>query len=284
MSNEGKKYQWFAPETVKMSDADFDDNGDTSVYWLTGAGVMINSHGTIILVDPCITVNNGMCEDTDLKFMRFPPISAEEIPKVDAVLYTHADFDHTGLFTMLTLVKNTDVKFYGTACTCREIVKRGVPENRCVSYSIGDGFDIGSVRAELTICDHGWMLDPEKPEKADFVYDMGDCCGFKFTTSDGIVWCPGDTILLSPHFTMKDVDVAFLGVDDDLWHMGSKNAARLYNALDKTEMIVYHCGTYDAPELPYCNGDPADVIKRVKDPSRLRILAPGQKYTVRSQH
>lgn len=40
--------------TIELTEKDFADNGETAVYWLTGAGVMINSHRTVIMIDPVL--------------------------------------------------------------------------------------------------------------------------------------------------------------------------------------------------------------------------------------
>ena len=43
-----EKGQAVAPKTVIMTKKDFEDQGNTRVYWLGGGGAMINDHGTVI--------------------------------------------------------------------------------------------------------------------------------------------------------------------------------------------------------------------------------------------
>ena len=41
-----EKGQAVAPKTVTMTKKDFEDQGNTRVYWLGSGGAMINDHGT----------------------------------------------------------------------------------------------------------------------------------------------------------------------------------------------------------------------------------------------
>ena len=47
-----EKGQAVAPKTVTMTKKDFEDQGNTRVYWLGSGGAMINDHGTVIMIDP----------------------------------------------------------------------------------------------------------------------------------------------------------------------------------------------------------------------------------------
>lgn len=277
-----RNFQFRPPETIKMTEDAFIRNDETAIYWLTAAGVMINSHGTILLIDPCISLaskNPSVSEVWNMKLLVLPPIYADQIKKVDAVLYTHADEDHLGTITLETLAK-TGTKFYGTSFTCKELVKRGIPEGQCVSINTNDQFSIGDINITATPADHAWQL--EKPESEyDWYYSLSDCCGFKFKTSDGVIWIPGDSLLQSTHLTMKDADVVFIDFSEDDWHFGRRGGIRIFNALKKADMIVYHCGTFYAPNLGRCNANPFDVINELNDPSRLKVLAPGEKYVLK---
>ena len=37
-----------------MTKKDFEDQGNTRVYWLGSGGAMINDHGTVIMIDPLL--------------------------------------------------------------------------------------------------------------------------------------------------------------------------------------------------------------------------------------
>ena len=40
--------------TVRLTEKDFGNNHHVGVYWLGGGGAMINSYGTIIMIDPLL--------------------------------------------------------------------------------------------------------------------------------------------------------------------------------------------------------------------------------------
>ena len=47
-----KKDKQLHQKTVTMTKKDFEDQGNTRVYWLGGGGAIINDHGTVIMIDP----------------------------------------------------------------------------------------------------------------------------------------------------------------------------------------------------------------------------------------
>lgn len=268
---QGNLYQYSAPPTIPLSPGAFGDNCETAVYWLSAAGVMINTHGTVILVDPVLMTSpeNDSVSETGSELMTRPPILATELPMVDAVCYTHADDDHMAPLTLQVLSK-LGVTFHATAFTCQEMKKAGVPEAQCVVHNHNESFSIGDVDVFVTPADH----------VGQFPFRFEDCCGFRFTTRDGVVWVPGDTMLLGDHLRNKEIDLAFIDFGDQEWHLGIHNAIRLFNTLDQTDMIMYHHATFYAPGACWYNGDPNVVKDRLNDLDRLKLLAPGEKYVL----
>ncbi len=72
-----EKGQMVAPVTRRMTADDFENKDGTSIYWLGGGGAMINSRGTIIMIDPVL-------EGFDMPLLIETPILPQEVPKVDA--------------------------------------------------------------------------------------------------------------------------------------------------------------------------------------------------------
>jgi L-ascorbate metabolism protein UlaG (beta-lactamase superfamily) len=278
------RHQYAAPASIPITREAFADQDETALYWLSSAGVLVNARGTILLVDPVLSLvsqNPPVSEERNLELLVLPPLDPHQIPRVDGVLYTHTDADHLGPLTLQVLA-STGVRFFGTGFTCAFMIQAGVPAEQCSAHAPGDRFWINDVEVLVTTADHGWQV--ERPEEFDWHFAPEDCCGFKIKTRDGIVWIPGDTLLQGVHFGMTDADVVFLDIGNDKWHFGRSAAARLFNHLKDAEMIVYHCGTFYAPDKDYCNADPADILPLLNDPSRLKILAPGEKYRLRNRH
>src|SRR6266545_6964129 len=93
-----ERYQARAPETIPLPPNYFEDAGETTVYWLSASGVLVNSHGYNIMIDPLLSIlsDNPAIGETAELLMTAPPIMATQVGKLDAVLYTHTDNDHLG--------------------------------------------------------------------------------------------------------------------------------------------------------------------------------------------
>ena len=77
----------------------FDKQDDTVITWLGSAGALINARGTILFIDPLITLvgrEGKQVAETGHRLKVSLPIEAKQVPRADAVLYTHADGDHFG--------------------------------------------------------------------------------------------------------------------------------------------------------------------------------------------
>lgn len=283
-----RPFQAVPPATIFLSKQAFAPNNETALYWITSAGLFINSYGTTVLIDPNIALKSTdppISEVSGLEQMTMPPFLASDIEKLDAVLLTHADDDHLGECSIPGLV-HTGATFHGTAIVCEKLRGMGIPEDQICEHPYKDTFSIGTLDVEMTPAYHPWQKG--RPNK-DYVYVLEDCCGYKLHTKDGVIWNTGDTLLLDEHLTYDDVDVMALDFSDDskdqysCAHFGRQNAVNLANHLKKADKIIYHWGTYYAPDKSWISCNPADILPHIEDPSKFLILAPGQKYVVHRQ-
>ena len=109
-----EKYQAQAPETIPLPPNYCEDGGETAVYWLSASGVLVNSHGCTIMIDPLLSIisDDPAIGETTEMLMTALPIMATRVEKLDAVLYTHTDSDHLGPITAKELM-NTGAQFHG---------------------------------------------------------------------------------------------------------------------------------------------------------------------------
>jgi len=271
--------------TTALTEEAFAVSSDTALWWLTNAGFLINSRGSLLMIDPAIMLAPGSTEtsETGHRLLVELPITASRAPRLDAVLYTHGDYDHFAPASAQELAR-TGALFVGPPPVAARLQELGLPEERVRVARPGDVLAIGEVSVTPTPAEHPWQL--RDPAKFGAPWGREDCCGYVVATPDGVIFHPGDTRLMEEHLQLQGVDVLLLDVSRNQYHLGVADAARLAETLGAPHIIPHHYGSYDAPEAaahnPY-NGDPAEVRSRIRDAEqRFHVLAPGERFVVTS--
>jgi L-ascorbate metabolism protein UlaG (beta-lactamase superfamily) len=275
-----RRGQVSAAPTQKLGPEAFGRSRETALWWLTNAGFLINSRGTLLMIDPviCLDPDSPATSETGMRLLVELPVEASNVPRLDAVLYTHADGDHFAQVTAEELMR-TDALFIGPPPVEEALKDMGVSPEQRRTATAGESIDIDRVKITPTPADHPWQL--RDPAKFGDPWGPGDCCGYAIGTPDGHIWCPGDTRLMDDHVQMQGVEVLLLDAGRNEYHLGVENAARLANILDVPHVIPYHYGTYDAPDHPAYNGDPSELAAKLHDAERrFHVLAPGEKYVL----
>jgi L-ascorbate metabolism protein UlaG (beta-lactamase superfamily) len=258
-----------APQTQPFGAEAFEAADQTVLRWLGMAGFLINSRGTTVMVDPLLG-------DFDMPVMIEFPITAADVPKLDAILVTHSDNDHYSVPTCRNLAAVTS-EYHSTNYVSSLMEQEDLPAH---GHGIGEHFEIGPVRVEVTPADHAWQN--AFPGASDRVFEMEDCCGFWLETPDGTIWAPGDSRLIRDHhLRMPVADAMLFDFSDSEWHFGLDGAIEMANAYPETPLLLYHWGSVDAPDFPPFNGDPASLPSRVVNPERIVVLAPGEPFVLR---
>ncbi len=268
-----------APPSISLTPAAFEVAAETALYWLGSAGFLINGRGSLLLIDPHITLVGPGRIEGGWRLLVDLPIEAAAVPRLDAVLYTHSDGDHLARRSAQVLLP-TGARYFGPPPVLKVLRDLAVPEERLQAVFYGEQFQVGAVAVTPTPADHPHQL--RDPARLGPPFAPGDCCGYLLATADGCIWCPGDTRLMEEHLQVRDVDVLLCDVSRDEWHLGVESSARLANAVGAPHLIPYHFGTYDAPRSSAFNGDPEDVASKIHDAGRrFHRLAPGEKFAVR---
>ena len=76
-----EQYQAQAPETIPLPPNYVEDGGETAVYWLSASGVLVNSHGLNIMIDPLLSIlsDDPAIGETGEMLMTAPPIMATQV-------------------------------------------------------------------------------------------------------------------------------------------------------------------------------------------------------------
>lgn len=264
-----KSGQAMADETVRMTGKDFEADSTTSVYWLGGGGAMINSRGTVIMIDPLL-------KGFDMPLLIDMPIDPKDVPRVDAVFISHVDNDHYSRETCRELKPVCGA--YHTSYYVASLLKEECGIDG-IGHDIGDHVQINDVDIELTPADHAWQNMVEKYNYR--VWEDREYCGFYVTTRDAKIWYVGDSRLMESQLHMTPPDVMLFDFTDQEVHIGLENAYVLAAAYPDAKLILIHWGTVDAPDYAAFNGNPQNMIDHVVNPERVYVLAPGERFQIK---
>ncbi len=262
-----EKGQAVAGQTILMNKECFDNHHETSIYWMGGGSLMINSYGTNIMIDPVL-------EGFDIPLLYDVPILSKGVPQLDALLITHIDNDH---FSRLTCQHLKDVcqSYHAPNYVADVMNEEGLPT---VKHDIDETFKVNDIDIRLTKARHNWQNSSQKWQYR--YWEEKDYCGYWFNLPDGKVWLPGDSQLLEEHLHMEEPDVILFDFADNDWHITLDGAITLANIYPNTDLICIHWGSVDAPDMTPFNGNPQVLFDKIINPKRIKVLAPGEKYTL----
>lgn len=243
---------------------------DTEIRWLSGGGAMVNAKGTVILIDPLL-------EGFDMPLTYDPPMTPEEVKKVDGLLVTHIDNDHFSKPTIHGTEKVTE-SWHSTQYVAEVMREDGIAGE---GHDIGDEFDIKNIRVRVTPAWHNWQNEEKEWQYREWKRE--DYCGFYLTTLDGSIWMPGDSRLLEEQLHFAEPDVILLDFSDNGWHITFEGAVKLCNAYPNAVLIPIHWGSVDAPDWSPFNGNPEELKKAIVNPERLMVLVPGEGYRMKKE-
>ncbi len=264
--NKSEAGQAIAPLTQAIKEEAFEKISQTEVRWLSSAGIMINAHGTTLMIDPLL-------EGFDMPLLVDMPILPKDVPSLDAVLITHCDNDH---FSRPTCKQLADVckSYHGPQYVASLMKEEGL---KGIGHDINETFSINDIKITLTPADHAWQNEKEK-YRILREYKFEDYCGYWIETADGVIWLPGDSRLMDEQLNMPEPKLILLDFSNNSWHIGFDNAVKLANTYPNADLLLIHWGSVDAPNMDAFNGNPEDLYDKVINPNRIQVLAPGEKY------
>lgn len=264
-----KKGQAIAGRTEHIGSEAFGSIDFTEIRWLGNAGALINSRGTVLMVDPVLS-------GFDMPLLIEVPVAEDEVPHVEGILLTHCDNDHYSRSTCKAL-KNVAGGYHGPRYVAGLLREELGIEGQ--GHDIGERFMTGNTRILVTPAWHNWQNESPKHHTREFARE--DYCGFWMDTPDGSIWAPGDSRLLEEQLHMPAPDAILFDFSDSRWHIGLEGAVKMAAAYPDTPLILWHWGSVDAPEWKEFNGDPDELQARVTNPERVVVLRPGEPYRLK---
>jgi len=215
--------------------------------------------GEVILIDPWVD-NNPACPDELKTFER-----------LDAILITHAHFDHMG-DALAIIEKHQPSVVVANFEICQWLGSKGVEV--CSPMNHGGSQDVLGCKVSMVRADHSCgILD------GDQILYGGTAAGFVVRLPDGYTFYhAGDTALFSDMQLIADLyrpELAFLPIGD-LFTMDPLQAARACRLLEVRRVIPIHWGTF-----PALTGTPEQLEMVLDDLGigcEVVTLQPGNSY------
>ena len=235
------------------------------IWRISHSGFIVKYLDVLIVIDPAMEIADDdptLSEHSGhLRLVVKLPLLTRDLGKVDLVLVSHADEDHSGSKSIALLEPKTQV-FVAPPETASKLRGIGVPCARIRRAYDHEPLFYGEIK----------ML----PTEAHHHLPHGCGCGFYIETPAGSVWYPGDSILLPVHYKTTPPDVFLLPISKHLF--GPVKGGQLADHLQVEHIIPCHYGTYEGGG-GWTVGDVEALKQNVQSPERrIHILELGEMF------
>lgn len=213
--------------------------------WLGHASVVVTMGETTIAVDPVLSERIGVRignRTIGLARQTPAPIGAEALRGIDAVLITHAHFDHLDRPTLASLAdERTEVL---VPPGCAKLIPPGF--GRVTELSVGNEWSIGRATVRAIRPRH-WGARAWLDRRRGF-------CAYEIRHPEGSVLLAGDTAATDAFDELRDLDLAVFGIGAyEPWehmHATPEQVWRMFEATGARFLLPVHHSTFELSDEP----------------------------------
>lgn len=216
-----------------------------ALSWLGHASVIVDTDGLSFLVDPVLSERIGPTVGTKTVGLgrRVPtPVSAESIRGVDAILITHAHFDHLDRPTLKALADSKTTVYVPPRC------KRLIPDGFASVVELEPGKKILFRNASIE-------TNSPKHWGARTILDRRrGSCAYTVRHNGYSVLFAGDTAMTHSFQLVRDIDLAVFGIGAyDPWehmHATPEQVWKMFIGMGAQYLLPVHHSTFELSEEP----------------------------------
>ena len=254
------------------------------VTYIGHATLLIEVEGKRFLTDPNFDTTLGGF----LPRVSIPGIALDALPKLDAILLTHAHADHLSFDSLDALPR--EIPLYAPAAVARWLVRQGYTHS--VPLSPGECVNVDNVRVRAASATHkGNRYGVDRWRSAANMYLLETKTVSAFFAGDTAL-VADTTDLVESHLTStgRILDLALLPIGHAPWwkpgfrkgHLTSGDALTLFERLKARYLIPYHWGTFN-----HVTSTAFDAIDRLRAAlethplsSSVKIQEPGMTFVL----
>ncbi len=277
--------RWFSDTDIREPSVEFDfsdksfaanpvSNKGLQIMWVGHSTLLIEIDGKRFLTDPMWSHRASPVGFAGPARFFSPPITLDQLPKLDGVIISHDHLDHLDKLTVQKLA-TTGVVFYTPLGVGRHLSSWGISETQIKELDWWEEIPVGN--------DHTLISTPARHFSGRGLFDRYETqwCAWVITGKKHKVFFGGDSGLFSGFKTIGDkygpFDITFLeiGAYHANWsdiHLGPHNAIDAHLDLRGKVLLPIHWGMFNLAFHAW--NEPVETLLKVAGEKQISLSLP----------